>query len=183
MNGKAGWNLGWPSVNNLGRWTINWQTPTAGAGKHEFVGGVRKATVVLFGVLFGVFQVEEILMPGRVEDPVEYFLVANPFSQTQETEASGAVGTVGRVIPRAHFFDIVSFLPSWQPPEPPRILELVTFIFRKHFNCQFVNDTFNGMVEYGPMFSLAWPHLFCNREWGAGLVDAYERPRVYDYPF
>ena len=60
MNGKAGWNLGWPSVNNLGRWTINWQTPTAGAGKHEFVGGVRKATVVLFGVLFGVFILHHV---------------------------------------------------------------------------------------------------------------------------
>jgi len=101
----------------------------------------------------------------------------------QETEASGAVGTVGKVVPPARFYDIISFLPSWQPPEPPGIIELFTFIFRKHFNCQFVNDAFDGMVEDGPVFSLTWPHLFCNGEWGDGLVDTYERPRVYDNAF
>jgi hypothetical protein len=35
-------------------------------------------------------------MPDRVEDPVKCLLVANPFSQTQETEASRAVGMSGR---------------------------------------------------------------------------------------
>jgi hypothetical protein len=59
VNGKAGWNLGRPSVNNLGRWTIDWKTPTSNAGKHEFVGRVRKATVVLFGV----FKWKKLLCP------------------------------------------------------------------------------------------------------------------------
>jgi hypothetical protein len=68
-------------------------------------------------------------MPDRIEDTVKCFLVANLFKETQEMEASGAVGTAGKVIPPARFFDIISFLPSWQPPEAPGILELFTFIF------------------------------------------------------
>jgi hypothetical protein len=176
VNGKAGWSLGRPYVNNLGR--AKSYSPgilTADAEKHKFVSEIRRTTVVLFGV----FQVEEILMPNRVEDAVNRFLVANPFNQ--ETKASGAVGAVGNASPPAPFFDIITFLPCQEPPDPHAILELFTFIFRKHFNSQFSNEAFDGMIEDGPMFSLAWPHLFCNGEWGDGLIDDYERPRVYDY--
>ena len=33
-----------------------------------------------------------------------------------------------------------------------------------------MNDAFDGMVEDGPMFSFAWPHLFCNGERDSSLV-------------
>jgi hypothetical protein len=180
VNGKAGWYLGRPYVNNSGhakshsRGKLEWD-----AEEHKFVGGVRKTTVVLFGV----FQLEEILMPDRVEDTLNCFLVANPLNQIEETETSRALwtGTVANASPPANFFDISTFLPEQEPPDPPAVLDLFSFIFRKYFNSQFSNEAFDGMIEDGPIFSLSWPQLFCNGEWGNGIIDNYERPRVYDY--
>jgi hypothetical protein len=133
---------------------------------NDFPGRVRKATVVLFGI----FQVEDISLPIRIED-MEYLLLADPCEEVQRARESGGRGNFPT------FWDIESSLPSPGDFGPPiAIRQFFHFILSNKFNYRFGENAFQeeddpGSEIDGPLYSLTWPHLFSHGEWGYNLVE------------
>ena len=135
-----------------------------------FPGGIRRTAVVLFGV----FQVEELSQPICVDDMTQRYLFADPGQDiSSASEASAGEDTTS---PTA-FWDIPSFLPSVRSYAPPNaIFHFFSFILQKYFDYRFTDEAFAEHDDPGaerpcPFESFAWPVLFCDGEWGLGLVE------------
>ena len=105
----------------------------------------KKRTVIV--VLFGIFQVEEITLPDRIEDAVEYSLLARPISPSA-LPGQDEGRHILRPIPSLDFPLIWETLYLWSGipnhdgdfPTPPPPLQFFTFLLQKYFNLRFTPE-------------------------------------------
>jgi hypothetical protein len=173
VNGNPDWDLGRHQINNQGSHSGDFEGQVIPAPPNGFPSGIRKISVCLFGV----FQVEDISLPIHVEDMTFRYLFAEPCAELQR-EGESLSSKTG--ISPTSFWDIQSFLRRSRTGvegPPAALVKFFSFILENYLDCEFTEDAFGDPEEepdvysWGPFYSLGWPRLFCNGEWGGALVD------------
>jgi hypothetical protein len=172
VNGNPDWNFGRHQLNKQGVSCGDFRGEVDAGPRNDFPSGVRKVSVCSFGV----FQVEDISLPIRVEDMTWRYLFADPCDEVQR-EGKLYPGTME--ISPTSFWDIQGFLRRTRVDvegPPAALLQFFSFIHEDYLDCKFTEDAFGDPADpyvysWGPFYSLGWPRLFCNGEWGGNLVD------------